>query len=113
MNRLKGIYHSLRKIKTVRLKVEYELLKCWELRRMYSQFKKYPESQWIIGKDDALNLYKLILKNKPQKILECGTGIGASTAVMALALKKLGAGNIISLEQSQKCAEIAKSLIDA
>lgn len=90
----------------------YELRKYPELKRVYSVFANSPEGRWIIGKNDALNLYKLILKTKPVRILECGTGIGAGTAVMSLALNHVGIGSLISLEQSPKVAAIAHGLIE-
>ncbi len=93
-------------------RMEYKLAKYPQLRRVYSIFENSPQGKWIIGKNDVLNLYKLILETKPAKVLELGTGIGAGTAVIAMALNQLGRGSIISLEQSPEIIEIAQQLIE-
>jgi len=89
--------------------VRREFDKNSELKNLYFIFKKHPEAKWIIGKDDALILYKLIKKFNPKSVLDLGTGIGASTAVIALALES--GGRITTVEQFEKCVKIAKELI--
>lgn len=84
-----------------------------ELRELARRFQYSPEGGWTIAADDVLRLYRLVLRSKPEHILELGTGIGFSAAVMALALRRLGRGRIISLEQLPKCIEAARSLIPA
>jgi SAM-dependent methyltransferase len=91
--------------------VKRELAAFPELYRIHQKFKSSPEGQWIIGEDDAVNLYRLLLHAKPQRILELGTGIGAGTAVMAEALKRLGQGHIVSIEQSSHCVAVARDLL--
>jgi len=92
--------------------IELELRKYPELQKVYAICNSSPHGKWIIGKNDAINLYKLVLKIKPSKVVEFGTGIGASTAVLALALKNVGKGEIVSIEQSPKCAKIARELME-
>lgn len=82
-----------------------------ELRKLYFTFKGHPEAKWIIGKDDAMMLYKLVKKHDFKNVLDLGTGIGASTAVIALALG--GGGKITTVEQYEKCVRIAKELTPA
>lgn len=79
------------------------------LKQVYDLFLHSPENQWILGNQEAVLLYELIKKYKPSHILELGTGIGASTAVMALASD--ASAKITTLEQFTKCINIAKSLI--
>lgn len=83
-----------------------------ELHRLYTKIKRSPEAGWTIAENDVIRLYQLILRYKPRNILELGTGVGLSTAVMALALGKIGEGRITSLEQLGKCIAIANTLID-
>lgn len=79
-----------------------------ELARVYAVFKNSPEGEWIIGKNDAAKLYSLIQTYAPRNILELGGGIGASTAIMALAAMESA---ITSIEQFEKCIDIAKKII--
>ncbi|MEK7612054.1 MAG: hypothetical protein AAB407_01810 [Patescibacteria group bacterium] len=95
----------------IRLMQEYELSRLPFLKKTYETFAESPESQWTISKEDVLRLYKLIRRDKPKKILELGTGVGLSSAVMASALRENTVGNILSLEQSLKCIRIANELI--
>lgn len=91
--------------------VKRELAAFPELAWIHQKFKSSPEGRWIIGEDDAVNLYRLVLRAKPQRILELGTGIGAGTAVMAEALERLGKGRIVSIEQSSHCVAVARDLL--
>lgn len=79
------------------------------LKNLYQIFEKSPEGKWIIGKNDAVKLFKLVKKYDPKNILELGSGIGASTAVLALAMGN--GGKITTMEQYEKCINIAKTLI--
>ena len=99
-----------------------------ELSLIFATFKQSPESRWSVEADDVLRLYRLVIRHQPEHILEFGTGIGLSTAAMALALDRLGrglpdqlaslklgrsrqAGRLTTIEQDQKCLELAKHLI--
>ncbi len=95
------------------LLVDREINAIPELGALARRFQRSPEGGWTIAADDVLRLYRLVLRSRPQHILELGTGIGFSAAVMALALRRLGQGRITSLEQLPKCIEIARSLIPA
>ena len=78
-----------------------------ELSRIYAIFKNSPQGEWIIGKNDAAKLYAYVHAFAPQNILELGGGIGASTAIMAHAA---GKSMITSIEQFEKCIDIAKKI---
>lgn len=80
-----------------------------EFKELYAIFENSQESKWILGEDEALGLYRLIKNLKPKNILELGSGIGASTAIMALALGD--ECKITSIEQYEKCVKVAKELI--
>lgn len=75
---------------------------------LYSIYKKSPEGHWIIGKNDAIALYEMVKTYRPKNILELGTGIGAATAIMALASDMQT--KITTVEQFQKCVDIARDL---
>ena len=77
-----------------------------QLQKLYLIFKNSPHGKWIVGFDDYLTLTKLISDHAIKNVLELGTGIGASTAVMALAGAK-----VTTVEQFEKFVTIAKMLI--
>lgn len=83
-----------------------------ELRRIFATFKQMPEARWTIAEDDIVRLYRLVRRLRPDHILEFGTGIGLSTAVMALAVRENGSGRMTTLEQAPACLETARALID-
>lgn len=84
-----------------------------KLKSLYSHFAKHPESQWIMQWPNAVELYKFILEHDVKKVLGLGTGIGLSDAVMALAFKEKGVADykIDSIEQYDKCINLANELI--
>jgi predicted O-methyltransferase YrrM len=53
-----------------------------------------------ILKDDADVLVGIVKKLKPKKIVEIGTFVGASTIIMALALKENGFGKLYTVDQN-------------
>ncbi len=83
------------------------------VRNLYSHFAKHPEGAWIMIWPNALALYQFVMTHPVKRILDLGTGIGASSAVMALALKDKGATDvhIDTVDQFDKCIRIAKELI--
>jgi len=62
---------------------------------------------------NAVKLYEFIIENNIKRVLELGLGIGCSTAIMALAFQDKGETNyhIDSIEQFDKCIELAKKMI--
>jgi len=83
-----------------------------EVRDLHEKFAKHKEGFWIVYWSFAQMLYQVIRENKFKSVLDLGTGIGASAAIMALALEKNGKPyHIDTLELSSKCLTIAKELI--
>lgn len=62
-----------------------------------------PLRGWPTSPDFLLKLHSFVLKSKPKLIIE--TGSGASTLVIADALRQNGMGKLISLEHLQKYAD--------
>ena len=83
------------------------------LRALYTIFRSNPEWSWIMEPQNAQILYDFIKKHPIKKVLDLGTGIGASAAVCALALKDKGEidFHVDTIEQSDKCIKLAKELI--
>lgn len=83
------------------------------IKTLYNIFRNHPESSWILVQYNAEQLYKFIAEHNVSKVLDLGTGIGLSAAVMALAFKdkKVEDYKIDTIEQFEKCIRIAKELI--
>lgn len=79
---------------------------------LYNTFARHPEGFWIMKLDNAKALYDFVKNNDIKNVLDLGTGIGCSTAIVALALKEKGVDHIIhTIEQDEKCMDIAIDLI--
>lgn len=83
------------------------------LKTLYSIFRSSPNGQWVMQYPNVVLLYQFIRTHRIKRILDLGTGIGASAAICALALKDKGETDyqIDSLEQYDKCINLAKQLI--
>lgn len=83
------------------------------LTALYSAFASHKEARWILKPGSASKLYGFVKETQPKKILELGTGIGLSTAVVALALEKAGVKDyeIHTVEQTEKCYKLAQELV--
>jgi len=83
------------------------------LSELYKRFAEHKEGRWIMRWENARQLYNFVKTNDVKTILDLGTGIGCSAAIIALALENKGEKNytITSLEQLPKCITIAKELI--
>lgn len=86
----------------------YELGKNPAIENLWLKFFEHPQGKWIMKLPESLRLYDLVKEMQPAQILELGTGIGCSTAVMASALTN---GRITTVDSSKKCTELAKDLI--
>ena len=73
-------------------------------------FQSSEHGQWIMKAGNIVNLHEKIKQFNPKHILELGTGIGCSTAVMAFTCPE---ASVYTVEQNQKCIDIAKKLIPA
>ncbi len=83
------------------------------LKALYGHFAKHKESSWIMRPENAARLYQLVKERPIKRVLEFGTGIGLSAAIIALALKDKGEkeGVIDTLDQSDKCIDLAHKMI--
>ncbi|UTA78628.1 class I SAM-dependent methyltransferase [Halomonas sp. XH26] len=83
----------------------------WLQRQLTIKGHLPPLRGWPTSPDFLLKLHTWILKHKPKLIVE--TGSGASTLVIADALRQNGAGKLISLEHLQFYAdETSQTLLD-
>lgn len=80
-----------------------------ELEALYGRFRAASGGRKIVGARDALRLYELVRERRPRRIIELGTGLGASASAMALALPD--GGRIFSLEQDQVFIDRARDLV--
>lgn len=81
-------------------------------KNLYRSFASHPEASWIMKPQNAYALYQFVKGHEIKKVLDLGTGIGASASIIALALKEKGAQvDITSIEQSDKCIRLANELI--
>jgi len=83
------------------------------IKTLYNYYADHPESTWIMQPDAAPHLYSFIKKNNFTKILDLGTGIGCTAAIIALAFEEKGTKDyeIHTLEQYDKCRKIAEEII--
>lgn len=70
-------------------------------------FQSSEHGNWIMKAGQIVRLSETVKKYNPKHILELGTGIGCSTAVLAFSSE----ASIYTVEQNQKCIDIAKKLI--
>jgi predicted O-methyltransferase YrrM len=63
------------------------------------------EQPWGVTRDQGRQLYEFVLREKPEKILELGCGIGTSACYMSAALAKLGRGKITSIDRNPDLPE--------
>src|SRR3990167_9445716 len=70
-------------------------------------FQSSEHGNWMMKAGQIVRLSETVKKYNPKHILELGTGIGCSTAVLAFSSE----ASIYTVEQNQKCIDIAKKLI--
>jgi len=83
------------------------------LQSLFRYFQSHPESSWLMEYPNCVKLYEFIVKHPIKRVLDLGTGIGLSSAVVGLAFKDKGDKDfkIDSVEQFDKCVKIANELI--
>lgn len=83
------------------------------LKTLYNHFAQNKESTWIMQPYNADALYRFVKEHPIKKVLELGTGIGFSAAIVALALKDKGETDfqIHTVEQYEKCISLARQII--
>lgn len=83
-----------------------------KLKELYQKFVSHPEGRWVINTFMAQKLYDFVKEKEVKNVLDLGTGIGCSTAILSLALKeKSEPYQIDGVEQSDKCIKLANELI--
>lgn len=84
-----------------------------KLPALYRFFVNHPEGAWVMRPDNVQALYQFVKQNPIKRVLDLGTGIGCSTAIIALALENKGEKDYVidSYEQTDKCIALAKKLI--
>lgn len=80
-----------------RLYAQLESL-CWLQRRLNIKGQLPPLRGWATSPDVLLHLHTHIMAVRPKVVVECGSG--ASTLVIADALRQNGLGKLVSLEHS-------------
>lgn len=88
------------------LYVDHQLKK-FGLYDLYCMFRNHPAGTWIIGANDAVNLYRIINKYQPRNILDIGTGIGASASLAA----HISNVPVTTIDQHIGCLKVARELI--
>lgn len=85
----------------------------YNTKSLHSLFRNHPEGNWVMDPRNVESLYKFVKEHPIKRVLDLGTGIGLSSAVIALALKDKGESDyhIDSMEQFEKCVKIASELI--
>lgn len=79
------------------------------LAKFYTEHK---EGAWVMKWPDPLYLYNYVKEYPIKKVLDLGTGIGLSTATVALALKEKGVDyEIHTVDQYAKCYNLAQELM--
>jgi len=82
------------------------------VRALYSSFYNHKEGSWVMLPKNAWQLYQFVKHGNVKKILDLGTGIGLSSALMSLAMKDgKRKGEIHTVEQFKKCYDLAQKLI--
>jgi hypothetical protein len=78
------------------------------IRNLWQKFANHPEAKWIVSLNDAYNLARFAIEYKPKRVLDLGTGIGASAAIIKKAYSE---ADVWSVEQFIKCCDIANELL--
>lgn len=66
---------------------------------------------WAASPDLLHTVARLVLDRRPGTVLEIGSGV--STVILALALRRVGHGRIVSFEHDEHWLDITRDLVDA
>lgn len=78
------------------------------VKQLWTKFANHPEAQWILSLNDAYNLARFVIEKRPKHVLDLGTGIGCSSAVIKYANPE---SKVTSIEQYEKCVKIAQTMV--
>lgn len=87
---------------------EYQLGQNHQIEQLWLKYHALEQGKWIMGIDRVIKLHEYLKELQPKHILELGTGIGCSTEIMAFTCPE---SSIYTIEQNQKCIDIAKKMI--
>jgi predicted O-methyltransferase YrrM len=78
--------------------------------RLVTRHPLPPMTGYAIAPDFALMLTTLIAEEKPELVVETGSGV--STLVIAYALEKLGRGRVVAIDHDARYAEKTRALVE-
>lgn len=78
---------------------------------LHRHFTEHHQATQVMSELDALRLYNLVRRQKPKRCLEFGCGIGTSATIIAAAMRDNGEGDVMTLEQLDWMADVARDLI--
>jgi len=82
------------------------------LETLYKFFYDHPEGEWVAKPGTVKHLHKFLKENDIKTVLDLGTGIGCSAAIIAYTLQEKGVDyQIDTVEQNKKCYDLAQELI--
>lgn len=82
------------------------------LKTLHNLFRGHKEGTWVMQFENCVALYKFIKEHDIKRVLDLGTGLGLSASIIGLALNEKGVDyHIDSIEQFDKCVDLAKKLI--
>lgn len=97
-------YMGPEKSKSLRTSDTIGIKKLWQI------FAGHPEGKWVVSLNDAFNLARFVIESAPKRILDLGTGIGLSSAVLK---KTAPEAEVVTIEQFPKCIQIARDLMQS
>lgn len=78
------------------------------IENLWLHFSRNNEGFWVIGIKEAIQLHSKLKKLQPKHILELGTGIGCSAAIMAFTCPD---AHIYTVESNQVCIDLAEKFV--
>ncbi|WP_017606207.1 class I SAM-dependent methyltransferase [Nocardiopsis alkaliphila] len=90
---------------------DYEQYVAWTELREYLDVAAFmpPLRGWAASPDVLRLLVRLIERDRPELVVECGSG--ASSVWIGYALRKVGTGRLVALEHDARYAELGRALV--
>lgn len=92
---------------------DYEQQVAWTELREYLDVAPFmpPLRGWAASPDVLRILVRIIDRDRPELVVECGSG--ASSVWIGYALRKAGAGRLVAIEHDARYAELSRALVAA